>query len=179
MNPSPNRVTLRSFLPLFAAFLAAATALPPVQASTDSIRLGTTDTSTLNDLIRRIPIQSRHRERELSGLSAVQEQIILHERRMCGEGLPPALQAQFATNYKAIISAVIDERLSREDGRALFDRHRVLLDQAVRWASLAKPDPAFGETLIASLQAEQATLLARSRPAMMRTPCIGRAPARR
>jgi hypothetical protein len=129
-----------------------------------------TNESTLNDLIRRIPIQSRMRERELAGLSAAQEQVLVHERRMCGEGLPLAQRQQFAASYSLIVSAIVDERISRRDGRALLDGHRALIERAYQWASLAKPDPAFGDNLNESLETLRQLVYQKSVPLGERSP---------
>ena len=134
------------------------------------VALATTNESTLNDLIRRVPIQSRMRERELAGLSAAQEQVLIHERRMCGEGLPLAQRQQFAATYSMIVSAMVDERISRRDGRALLDGHRVLIERAYAWAGLAKPDPAFGDNLNVSLETLRQLIHQKSVPLGERSP---------
>ncbi len=148
----------------YATFFALALT-PSVQAAGDvGIAVARTNSSTLNDLVRRIPIESLQQQRDLSVLSAVQEQIILHEQWMCGQGLPVAQQQAFAASYSAILSAIIDERVRRSDGRALLDRQRGLLEQAYWWACLAKPDPAFGENLNESLEILQHVLADRTLP---------------
>lgn len=132
--------------------------------------LAATNESTLNDLIRRIPIRSPMRERQLAGLSAAQEQVLIHERRMCGEGLPLVQSQQFSATYSMIVSAIVDERISRPDGRALLDGHRLLIERAYSWASLAKPDPAYGENLNQSLEALRQVVVQKSVPLGERSP---------
>ena len=134
------------------------------------LALANTNESTLNDLIRRVPIQSRMRERELAGLSAAQEQVLVHERKMRGEGLPLAQQHQFAATYSTIVSAIVSERVSRPDGRALLDAHRGLLREACAWACLAKPDPAFGEKLNQGMEALRQMVAVKSVPLCDRSP---------
>ena len=128
------------------------------------LALATTNESTLNDLIRRVPIQSRMRERELAGLSAAQEQVLIHERKMRGEGLPLAQNQQFAATYSMIVSAIVNERISRPDGRALLDAHRGLLQEACAWACKTNPDPAFGKELNQGLEALRQMVSAKALP---------------
>lgn len=107
---------------------------------------------TLNDLIRRIPVNSLLAEKGLAELSAIQELLLVHESKMRGEGLPPLQRAHFAANYAAILSALIEERITEEFGREQLDIHRRLLDLAYEWASMKQPDPEYGELLIEGLK---------------------------
>jgi len=146
-----------------------------LRAETNLLRLSTSHQGTLNDLIRRLPIQSRLRDRELAGLGAAQELAVLHERQMCGEGLPDMLAVSFSGNYSAILSALVDERISRPLGRGLLDAHRRLLADARRWAKLASPDPSYGENLVESLLEQRAILEQRSIP-LLEIPIAARTP---
>lgn len=148
----------------YAIFFALALISSAQAAGDVGIAVARTNSSTLNDLVRRLPIESLQRQRDLSVLSAVQEQIILHEQWMCGQGLPLAQQQAFAASYSAILSAIIDERVNRSDGRALLDQQRGLLEQAYWWAGLARPDPAFGENLNESLEILQQVLADKTLP---------------
>ncbi len=139
------------------------------------LSLSTTHHGTLNDLIRRLPLQSHLRDRELAGLGAAQELAVLHERQMSGEGLPTALAVTFSGNYAAILSALVDERISRSFGRGLLDTHRELLVDASRWATLVNADPVYGENLVESLLEQRALLEQRSIP-LLEIPIAARTP---
>lgn len=51
--------------------------------------------NTLNDLLREIPLVVTSWDSQIRRLSAIQEQLYLHERRMRGEGLPPKWRRSF------------------------------------------------------------------------------------
>lgn len=118
----------------------------------------------LNDLIHRVPPYSLRHERYLSTLSAVQEQVILHERRMRGDGLPEFLRAQLSGNYSDILNALIEDRITEEYGRELLGIHRQLVDLAYQWASRKSPDEYYGEVLVEGLKEMDSELAERSAP---------------
>lgn len=143
--------------------------------STDLI--ARTNQPTLNDLIRPIPIRSWRMEEQLASLSAIQEQVVLHERKMRGEGLPPVQRAHFSANYSSILNALIDDRITEQYGRDLLDVHRQLVCKARAWSSQPHPEEQYGRMLIEGLK-ELAAELSRNAeplsviPDTVRTPMI-------
>ncbi len=106
-----------------------------------------TEANTLNDLIRKVPVISQHWDKPLRRLSAVQEQLYLHERKMRGEGLPPEMAEMFSANYSAIFSALVEDRLTEECGRELLSIHRQILDHTHRWLAKRVRDERFPKEL--------------------------------
>ncbi|MFT5466815.1 MAG: hypothetical protein ACI8UO_001915 [Verrucomicrobiales bacterium] len=96
---------------------------------------------TLNNVIRWVPVHSRRADEDLALLSALWEQVTLHERRMRGEGLPAEQGALLSANYSAILDALIDERITEEHGRELLLNHRELVEKTRHWSSKKAPDP--------------------------------------
>lgn len=140
-------------LTLPAASLRASLAVPPPsRASDDFISVARTLEASLNDLVRGLPLGSPGQERALAGLSALQEGMLVHERRMRGEGLPEPQQAWLASNYGAIITAIVDDRITLAYGRELLCVHRRLLDLTWCWALAPQPDEERGELLVAGMQ---------------------------
>ena len=184
-----NRNTTR-FSSLFAlirgtavpGLLAGLMAIPSGVQAADAIETGLshdpfigvaqTHDSALNDLIHRLPIISRRQEEELSGLSAVQEQMILHERLMRGEGLPERHRQLFAANYDAIVTAVVDDRITMEYGRSLLCLHRQLIDRAAFWSRTPNPDKMYGDVIILALEEMQEELGVNSEPLEMVPFCV-------
>lgn len=76
--------------------------------------LPVTNENTLNDLVRTIPYLSYFREDQLSRLSAIQEQLVVFESRMRGEGLPEPLATAFSINYAAIQQSLVDDRITED-----------------------------------------------------------------
>lgn len=106
-----------------------------------------TNENTLNDLIRELPAISRSWEEQLRKLSAIQEQLYLHERKMRGEGLPLEMAAMFSVNYSAILSALVEDRITAEYGRELLSIHRQLLDHTREWLGKRVRDEKYPEKL--------------------------------
>mgnify|MGYP001417970526 CR=1 FL=1 len=96
-----------------------------------------TNANTLNDLLREVPLLSTSWDDQIRRLSAIQEQLSLHERRMRGEGLPVEMAVLFSENYSSILSALVEDRISEEAGRELLSLHRQLIEHTHTW--LAKP----------------------------------------
>ena len=130
--------------------------------STDLI--ARTHEPTLNDVVRRIPIQSRRMEQNLAVLSAFQEEVILHERKMRGEGLPAVQRAHISANYSSILNALIDDRITEQYGRDLLNVHRQLVCKAYTWSSQKDPDEEYGRVLIDGLKEVGAELSAHAEP---------------
>ncbi len=115
------------------------------------IQTGLTNQLTLNDLIRELPVLSRQKEKSLAEQGAVQELVLLHERKMRGEGLPDLYQAAFSANYSTILEALIDGRIDEASGRQLLQAHRLLLDSVTCWQAKPNRDEAEGEDLLRRL----------------------------
>lgn len=184
-----NRFTASSSLPLcpsrrillagllIAAFSApdrsdAAEIAPSPGAYEPFTEVAHTHDSALNDLIHRLPIISRRQEEELAGLSAVQEQMILHERLMRGEGLPDLHRRAFAGTYDAIVTAIVDDRITMQYGRELLCLHRQLIDRASFWQHAVHPDEQYGEVIILALEEIQDELGVNSEPLAMIPYCV-------
>ncbi len=136
-----------------------------------------TNGNTLNDLIRRIPILSFSRERELRKLSAIQERLYLHELRMRGEGLESRVATAFSINYSEILSALVEDRITEDYGRELLYIHRQLIDRMHLWTGKKVRDERFPVEVIANLEhfraelRENALLLTEVSPGL-RTPVV-------
>jgi len=109
-----------------------------------------TNSNTLNDLVRRIPVFTR--AENLRDLSAIQEILVLHERQMRGEGLPEPIGTAFAIYYSSVISALIDERITEDYGRDLLSVHRQLLCRTRDWYARRVRDEAFGLEVVENLR---------------------------
>ncbi|MCB1077701.1 MAG: hypothetical protein KDM64_07740 [Verrucomicrobiae bacterium] len=131
-----------------------------------------TQGATLNDLVRRLPILSRAHEEDLAGLSAVQERMLIHERRMRGEGLPAEYQQLFSDNYTAIVTAIIDDRITMRYGRELLCVHRQLLDRAYGWNETANKDAHYGEVVILALKDLREELDTKAEPLAVVPECV-------
>lgn len=97
------------------------------------IEVARTNENTLNDLIRELPAISPSWEEQLRKLSAIQEQLYLHERKMRGEGLPFEMAAMFSANYSAIFTALVEDRITAEYGREMLSIHRQMLERTRDW----------------------------------------------
>jgi len=135
--------------------------------------------NTLNDLVRRLPILSLSREEELRKLSAIQELLVLFEKEMRGEGLPPELAAAFSRHYSAIIEALVDDRIDEPYGRDLLSVHRQLLGRTREW--FEKPvrlrEESFDEQVLRNIEyfldeLERESLAIHEVPRAIRTPVI-------
>lgn len=107
-----------------------------------------TNENSLNDLIGRIAYLPIPSGREMRRLSAIQEQLILFEREMRGEGLPQKLADAFSIHYSSIISAIVDDRIDDARGRELLAAHRELLAEAQFWAYHPDRDENFEEDMV-------------------------------
>lgn len=105
----------------------------PALRADSPLEIATTNENTLNDLFHRVPAFSPIYDKPQRQISALQEQLYLFERKMRGEGLPPDLEQHFSRNYGAIIHALVDDRISEEQGRELFSIHRQLIDHTHVW----------------------------------------------
>ena len=178
-----SSILLRIFRFACAAVLSASGFALPLQATADDldrsalstepfIGVAHTHDSALNDLIHRLPIISRRQEEELAGLSAVQEQMILHERLMRGEGLPETHREIFSATYDAIVTAIVDDRITMQYGRELLCLHRQLIDRASFWQHAPHPDERYGEVIVLALEEIQDELGVNSEPLSVIPYCV-------
>ncbi|MCB1229092.1 MAG: hypothetical protein KDN19_02435 [Verrucomicrobiae bacterium] len=128
--------------------------------------------SSLNDAIRYLPRLGRGYEDALPELSALQEHLLVHERKMRGEGLPESHRRQFAANYQAIVTAIVDDRITMAYGRELLDVHRQLLDKAYAWQRRLNPDPHYGEVIILGLEEIRDELVNNAEPLAVVPECV-------
>ncbi len=172
----PAQPTFRSLLLATAALavsLASASANDPLPGAADPFfDVSQSNDSTLNDLIRRLPRLGRGYEESLAGLSAVQEQMIIHERRMRGEGLPESHRPLFAANYQAIVTAIVDDRITMHYGRELLHLHRELLKRAYAWQRRPSPDQEYGEVIILALEEMREELATNAEPLAVVPECV-------
>ncbi|MCB1062366.1 MAG: hypothetical protein KDN20_05515 [Verrucomicrobiae bacterium] len=131
-----------------------------------------THDSTLNDIVREIPIISWRHKDAIAGLSAIQEQMLLHERKMRGEGLPERHRALFSQNYSTIVTAIVDDRITMCYGRELLDVHRQLLAKAYDWQRRPNPAQEYGDVIILALEELQAELGENSQSLAMVPECV-------
>jgi hypothetical protein len=169
------RSSLFAFLAMLALVPAATTA--PAQDLLRGGDVSRTNRWTLNDLVRDLPPISPSRDRELRRLSALQEGLYLHEQRMRGEGLPPALQQTFQANYKTVVEAVVADRLPLAEGLEYLSVHRQLLQRTHRWLQSKVRDERFAGEVVANLDYFARELCDRSLcpsqvPESLRTPLL-------
>jgi hypothetical protein len=131
-----------------------------------------TNENTLNDLVRNLPFLSISREDELQRLSAIQELLYLYERKMRGEGLPPEMAERFSANYSAILSALVDDRVTEEFGREMLYTHRQLIEKSHEWLGKRIRDENFPVELIANLNFFQTQLFEMAIPLQDVSPSI-------
>lgn len=112
---------------------------------------GSTTRNTLNDLLGRVTYLPVPPEDELVALSRIQEELVVFEKRMHGDGLPPIFAKAFSLHYGEIRDALIEDRIDEDYGRDLLSIHRQLLDRTHRWLASPHPDPAFGEEMLENL----------------------------
>lgn len=160
-------------LPLF---LVAMTAAVTLRAGTP-IEVARTNENTLNDLIREVPAISPSWEDQLKRLSAIQEQLYLHERKMRGEGMPLGMAAMFSSNYTSILSALIEDRITEEYGRELLSVHRQLIDHTREWLGKRVRDERYPEKLAENIayfrsELDQYAIPLVEVPDQIRTPVI-------
>lgn len=169
-------IGMGAFSPVTTGHAANATAtLSPPEAELSGVVV--THAATLNDLLRRLPVLSRAQQEDLAGLSAIQEVMLVHERRMRGEGLDGEFPARFADLYAAIVSALVEDRITMNYGRELLHVHRQLLDRAHAWQAGRSRDSRYRDLILAGL-AEVSTELATHAeplevvPLCVRTPMV-------
>jgi hypothetical protein len=149
----------------------------PIFGQGSPIEVSRSNENTLNDLIREVPAISPSWEKQLRKLSAIQEQLYLHERKMRGEALPNEMAAMFSENYSAILTALVEDRISAEQGREMLSVHRQMLERARVWLTKKVRDEDYPDDLaeeIASLRSDldrHAVALA-DVPDNLRTPLI-------
>lgn len=142
---------------------------PPVVSQTNE--------NVLNDLLRDIPFLSTSWARQIRRLSSIQEQLHLHERRMRGEGLPSEMAAIFSENYSAILTALVQDRITEEYGRELLSVHRQLIDHTRVWLGKRVRDEGYPAQLEANVayfrsELERYTIPLEDVPDQLRTPVI-------
>lgn len=128
--------------------------------------------STLNDLLRRLPRLGRGYEESLAGLGAIQEQMLIHERKMRGEGLPDSHRPLFAANYDAILTVVVEDRITMAYGRELLRLHRELLSRAYQWQDSRTRDPEYGNMIILALEELRDEMIANAEPLSVVPDCV-------
>lgn len=110
-----------------------------------------TDGNTLNDLLEEVPRYSYHREEELKRLSAIQEQLVIFEEEMRGEGLPEPLRSAFSIHYSAILDALVEDRICEEEGREALFVHRQILSRTWQWSRQRVRDENFPAEVLRNL----------------------------
>jgi len=148
----------------------------PLQADS-FLEIARTDRNTLNDLLEEVPLYSRNRELQIRRMSAVQEQLVVFEEEMRGEGLPEPLRSAFSIHYSAIMSALVDDQICEEEGRDALSIHRQLLYRTHLWMEKRIRDEKFPEEVIQNLHYFLTELEKKSTPrhlvsAEIRTPVI-------
>lgn len=123
-----------------------------------------TDRNTLNDLLEEVPLYSLNREKELRRLSAVQEQLVVFEEEMRGDALPEPLSSAFSIYYSAILTALVDDRISEEEGRDALFVHRQMLRRTHQWMNRRVRDEKFPEKVIQNLHYFLTELEANAKP---------------
>jgi len=158
---------MKSLLPFLRVSMLSLMGVPALVTAVDVSPSEVTRTNrwSLNDLIRELPPVSPSRDRELRKLSALQEGLYLHERRMRGEGLPAPLDSAFALSYDAIVEAMVEDRLPLSIGREYLSLHRQLLARTRHWAGLRMRNEAFKGEVLANLSFFLAEMRERSTPA--------------
>lgn len=136
-----------------------------------------THANTLNDLLREIPLVVTSWDSQIRRLSAIQEQLYLHERRMRGEGLPPEMATIFSENYSSILTALVQDQLTEDYGRELLSIHRQLLDHTREWLGKRVRDAQYPEQLAANLayfrsELDRHAIPLEEVPEQLRTPVI-------
>ena len=134
----------------FAATLALFVSVSPAKADFDDLA-GLTKRNTLNDLLGRVTYIPVPPQRDLIKLSRIQEELLVYERRMNGEGLPPVFQKAFSVFYGVIRDAIVEERIDDEYGRDILSVHRQLLERTHLWQATRNPDPEFGKEMLRNL----------------------------
>lgn len=115
------------------------------------LEIARTDRNTLNDLLEEVPLYSRQREMQIRRLSSVQEQLVVFEEEMRGEELPEPLSSAFSIYYSAVMAALVDDRISEEEGRDALFIHRQLLDRTHLWMNKRIRDEDFPQKVIQNL----------------------------
>ncbi len=155
--------------------LMASFALPVFADS--AVRVARTQENALNDLVRELPLATGSWRDQLRRRSAVQERLYLHELRMRGEGLPYEMASMFSANYSAILSALVEDRITEDVGRELLSIHRQLLERAGLWLTKRVRDERFPEELADNLvyflaELERQAVPLEQVPENLRTPVV-------
>lgn len=132
--------------------------------------LASTESNSLNNLIRRLPVFIR--SEELRELSVIQEHLVLFERQMRGEGLPEPIATAFSVYYSSVISALIEERITEEYGRDLLSVHRQLLDRTHVWNAKLIRNESFGGEVVENLRYFLRELDEKAAPKVEVPPCV-------
>lgn len=141
------------------------------------LQVARTQENALNDLVRELPLATGSWREQLRRRSALQEQLYLHELRMRGEGLPQPLAARFSSNYSTILAALVEDRLSEDEGRQFLSRHRRLLAAVREGLRVARDPDHLREEFALKLEAlygeiVQRTLSMEEVPETLRTPVV-------
>ncbi len=112
-----------------------------------AVRVARTQENSLNDLVRELPLTTGSWKEQLRRRSAIQERLYLHELRMRGEGLPFELAMMFSANYSAILSALVEDRITEDFGREMLSVHRQLLERTRLWTAKRVRDEDFPKEL--------------------------------
>jgi hypothetical protein len=141
------------------------------------LEVSRTNESTLNDLIRELPAISPSWEEQLRKLSAIQEQLYLHERKMRGEGLPFEMAVLFSANYSAILAKLVEDRITADYGREMLSIHRQMLDRTREWLAKRVRDESYPDELAENLadfrgQLDRCSIDLVDVPDSLRTPVI-------
>lgn len=142
-----------------------------------TVRVARTQENALNDLVRELPLATGSWREQLRRRSAIQERLYLHELRMRGEGLPFEMAAMFSSNYSAILSALVEDRITEDLGRELLSIHRQLLDRTRRWLAKGVRDEDFPQELADNVtyfraELERQALPLAEVPENLRTPVV-------
>lgn len=112
---------------------------------------GQTQRNTLHDLLGRVTYIPVPPQKDLVKLSRIQEELLVFERRMNGEGLPPVFEKAFSVFYCAVRDAIVEERIDDAYGQDLLSVHRQLLERTHLWQAQRNPDPEFGKEMLRNL----------------------------
>lgn len=142
-----------------------------------AVRVARTQENSLNDLVRELPLTTGSWKEQLRRRSAIQERLYLHELRMRGEGLPFELAMMFSANYSAILSALVEDRITEDFGREMLTVHRQLLERTRLWTAKRVRDEDFPQELADNVayfraELERQALPLEQVPEHLRTPVV-------
>ncbi|MDF1861387.1 MAG: hypothetical protein P1U87_14320 [Verrucomicrobiales bacterium] len=142
---------MKSYFSYFGSVFALAILFPVASQADHNWNPGGTQRNTLNDLLGRVTYIPVPSQRDLIVLSRIQEELVVFEKQMNGEGLPSPLKEAFSINYRAIRTSLVEDRISDDYGRDLLSVHRQLLDRTHAWLRQRNPNPEFGTEMIQNL----------------------------